>query len=155
MLGNRVELWEVTLATIKVGAVIIPATTLSGGVEPQDRITRGRVDYVITNPQQVGKLDPCTRPTRGSHDRRRFSPGPASVQRHRAVQRRLSIGALTEASEPLLLYPTSGTTALPKLVQHTYWREGDESVDSAISAHQGALQFKADNSPQSDGSVGM
>ena len=28
VLGNQVELWEITLAAMKLGAVIIPATTL-------------------------------------------------------------------------------------------------------------------------------
>ena len=30
MLGNQVELWETMLAAMKLGAVIIPATTLLG-----------------------------------------------------------------------------------------------------------------------------
>ena len=43
VLGNQVELWETLLAAIKLGAVIIPATTLLGRADLADRIDRGDV----------------------------------------------------------------------------------------------------------------
>ena len=39
MLGNIAPLWEVILAAIKLGVVIIPATTLLGPGDLADRIT--------------------------------------------------------------------------------------------------------------------
>src|SRR5277367_7075073 len=43
MLGNVVPLWEVMLAAMKLGAVVIPATTLLTSYDLKDRFDRGRV----------------------------------------------------------------------------------------------------------------
>src|SRR5437764_9755482 len=48
MLGNIAPLWEVILAAIKLGVVIIPASTLLGTADLADRITRGDVRHVVT-----------------------------------------------------------------------------------------------------------
>lgn len=47
MLNNVVPLWEVMLASIKLGAVIIPATTLLAGDDLLDRFERGGVRHVV------------------------------------------------------------------------------------------------------------
>jgi len=49
MLGNEVPLWETMLAAIKIGAVVIPATTLLSGADLADRLERGQVKWIITN----------------------------------------------------------------------------------------------------------
>ena len=41
MLGNQVELWESMLAVMKLGAVILPATTALGPKDLADRLARG------------------------------------------------------------------------------------------------------------------
>ena len=56
MLGNVVPLWEVMLAAIKLGAVIIPASTLLQPADLEDRITRGNVRHVIAEPGQTTKF---------------------------------------------------------------------------------------------------
>src|ERR1700744_5414027 len=48
MLGNVVPLWECMLAAMKLGAVIVPATTLLTRNDLADRFARGRVRHVIT-----------------------------------------------------------------------------------------------------------
>src|SRR5215469_10617374 len=48
MLPNCVPLWETMLAAIRMGAVMIPATTLLGREDLRDRLERGRVAAVIT-----------------------------------------------------------------------------------------------------------
>src|ERR1700756_1699303 len=48
MLPNCTALWEVMLATIRLGAVIIPATTLLEREDLRDRLERGQVSAVIT-----------------------------------------------------------------------------------------------------------
>jgi acetyl-CoA synthetase len=119
MLGNQVELWETILALMKLGAVIIPATPLLGPADARDRVTRGGAQHVIV--------------TAGATSR--FAEIDASVTR-------IAVGAgvegwrsfadayskpsdftpdgVTQASDTLLLYFTSGTTARPKLVEHTH-----------------------------------
>ena len=47
MLGNQVELWETLLACIKLGVVVIPASTLLAAADLQDRVHRGHVSHVV------------------------------------------------------------------------------------------------------------
>ncbi|MGA8077776.1 MAG: AMP-binding protein, partial [Xanthobacteraceae bacterium] len=47
MLGNVIPLWECMLAAMKLGAVIVPATTLLTRNDLADRFARGRVRHVI------------------------------------------------------------------------------------------------------------
>jgi len=118
MLGNVVPLWETMLAAIKLGAVMIPATTLLEGADLEDRIERGRVKAVITHSHLADRF--ATLGTTAVQ----ISVGPP-------VQGWLDYGATfsqalqfdaapTRADDLLLLYFTSGTTAKPKLVAHTH-----------------------------------
>uniref|UniRef100_UPI0039EEEB0B AMP-binding protein n=1 Tax=Sinomonas sp. G460-2 TaxID=3393464 RepID=UPI0039EEEB0B len=45
MLGNQVELWELILACIRLGAVMIPTTTLMGPRDLADRVERGAAHW--------------------------------------------------------------------------------------------------------------
>src|SRR5262249_41299255 len=56
MLPNVVPLWEVTLAAIKLGAVISPASTLLTPADLQDRIARGAIRGVIADTGGVAKF---------------------------------------------------------------------------------------------------
>ena len=56
MLGNVVPLWESMLAAMKLGAVIIPATTLLTRDDLIDRFERGRVRHVIAGADNAGKF---------------------------------------------------------------------------------------------------
>src|SRR5215472_6731690 len=56
MLGNIAPLWEVILAAIKLGVVIIPASTLLGPEDLADRIDRGDVKHVVTEQAHAGKF---------------------------------------------------------------------------------------------------
>src|SRR6201989_49574 len=56
LLGNVVPLWETMLAAIRLGAVVIPATTQLTSGDVDDRITRGGVRHMITDAQGAGRL---------------------------------------------------------------------------------------------------
>src|ERR1700729_2752009 len=56
LLGNVVPLWETMLAAIKLGVVVIPATTLLTADELQDRLDRGRARAVVASQDQVAKF---------------------------------------------------------------------------------------------------
>ena len=121
MLGNIAPLWEVILAAIKLGAVVIPATTLLGPDDVADRIARGDVRHVITESAQTPKFG-------GAAGVARWTPiavgepadGWLSYDDAFAAPPRYMPDGVTLASDPLLLYFTSGTTAQPKLVEHTH-----------------------------------
>ena len=119
MLGNVAPLWEVILAAMKLGAVIIPASTLLQAADLVDRIARGQVRHVITDTSQLAKFGAVpggwTRIAVGES-----APGWHSYSDAFAGPAEFRPGGVTKASDPLLLYFTSGTTAQPKLVAHTH-----------------------------------
>jgi acetyl-CoA synthetase len=118
MLGNVAPLWEIILATMKLGAVIIPASTLLQPADLVDRVSRGQVRHVITDAAGVPKFSAVpgdwTRVVVDGDAERWHSYASAF-----AFSGSFAPEGVTRASDPLLLYFTSGTTALPKLVAHT------------------------------------
>ncbi|RKT55874.1 AMP-binding protein [Saccharothrix australiensis] len=119
MLGNRVELWEVLLAAMKLGAVVIPATTLLGPAELVDRVERGAARHVVAGAADTGKFADVP----GGYTRIAVGPpvpGWLDYARSRDADADFAPDGVTRASDALLLYFTSGTTARPKLVEHTH-----------------------------------
>jgi acetyl-CoA synthetase len=119
MLGNQVELWETALAAMKLRAVLIPATPLLGPADLRDRIERGRVRHVVVRAEDTGKFDEVpgdwTRIAVGG-ERAGWLPYGEVVTGPGAFE----ADGPTRADETLMLYFTSGTTARPKLVEHTH-----------------------------------
>jgi acetyl-CoA synthetase len=118
MLGNVVPLWETMLAAMKLGAVVIPATTLLTTHDLKDRFDRGRVRHLIADASDAPKfseLDPAVT---------RIAVGNAPAGWHSYEALRGDAGFTpdgpTNATDPLLLYFTSGTTSRPKLVEHSH-----------------------------------
>jgi acetyl-CoA synthetase len=121
LLGNVVPLWETMLAAMKLGVVVIPATTLLTADELRDRLDRGRARAVVATQDQVAKFAGL-----GDADLVRIVVGASSAQdgwmpfEHAAdFPEAFSPDGPTEANDPMLLYFTSGTTAKPKLVRHS------------------------------------
>ncbi|GGK08862.1 AMP-binding protein [Pseudomonas matsuisoli] len=119
MLGNEVALWETMLASFKLGAVIIPATGLLTGDDLKDRIERGRVEHVVIGDGHTDKFaadaQALTRICVGSAPEGWHAY--ADNERHPST---FQPDGPTLASDPLLLYFTSGTTSKPKLVLHSH-----------------------------------
>jgi acetyl-CoA synthetase len=148
MLGNVVPLWEVMLAAVKLGAVIIPASTLLAPADLVDRIERGQVRHVVTDTGQTAKFagipGDWTRiaipadgtpadgtpadgtpadgtPADGTPAGGMAAPeGWTPYSESREAPEEFAADDATNASDPLLLYFTSGTTSKPKLVGHTH-----------------------------------
>ncbi|MER6992661.1 AMP-binding protein [Saccharopolyspora hirsuta] len=119
MLGNQVELWETILAAMKLGAVIIPATPLLGPADLRDRIDRGRAKHVVTTSADAPKFADVP----GDYTRIAVGepvPGWTSYADSAGAAEEFVPDGPTRADDPMLLYFTSGTTALPKLVAHTH-----------------------------------
>ncbi|MFN8045381.1 MAG: AMP-binding protein [Dermatophilaceae bacterium] len=117
MLGNQVELWDLMLAVMKLGAVIMPTTTAAGTSDLQDRIARGGATHVVTTPNETWKFDGIdgdfTRISVGA------APGWEDVHTAYGIDVPPTAHPGTAPGDPLLLYFTSGTTSRPKLVEHT------------------------------------
>ncbi len=128
MLGNQVELWETALAAMKLRAVVIPATPLLGPLDLADRIERGRARHVIVRAGDTGKFADVA----GDYTRIAVGGAPGGWLAYEdagtAAITADGIGddelftpdGPTLATDPLMLYFTSGTTARPKLVEHTH-----------------------------------
>lgn len=124
LLGNVVPLWETMLAAIKLGVVVIPATTLLTAEELRDRLDRGKAKAVVAAEDQVAKFASLTFASLGAENVVRIVVGAASdgwLSYDEAAKSSESFAAdgPTKADDPMLLYFTSGTTAKPKLVRHS------------------------------------
>ena len=124
MLGNQVELWETMLACMKLGAVVIPATTLLTATDITDRVERGHVSHVITGAGSTGAFEDVP----GDYSRIVVGggvpgwtdyPAPGGDDENGSLDPAMGQG-VTRGDDTLLLYFTSGTTAKPKLVEHTH-----------------------------------
>ncbi|WP_262699627.1 MULTISPECIES: AMP-binding protein [Streptomyces] len=150
MLGNQAELWETALAAMKLRAVVIPATPLLGPLDLADRIERGRARHVIVRAGDTGKFaDVAGDYTRiavggapegwlayedagtaaitvgGTADGTAGTATGATDDRAgdddgAGDDEGFTPDGPTLATDPLMLYFTSGTTARPKLVEHTH-----------------------------------
>ncbi len=119
MLGNEVPLWETMLGCIKLGAVLIPATTLLTPEDLRDRLDRGQVKHVIIGAAHVDKFADLE----GDYTRICVGAEPAGWKAFKdshTTSAEYAPDAATKVSDPLLLYFTSGTTSKPKLVLHTH-----------------------------------
>ncbi|HEX2355229.1 MAG TPA: AMP-binding protein [Micromonosporaceae bacterium] len=123
MLGNQVELWETILATMKLGAIIIPATPLLGAADLRDRLDRGRARHVVVGAGGTAKFaDVAGDYTRIAIGGTAGGDVPAGWQTYAEAYGEsadFTPDGVTRADDTLLLYFTSGTTARPKLVEHT------------------------------------
>ena len=120
MLGNQVELWETMLAAMKLGAVVIPATTLLAESDLRDRIDRGQARHVVVRSADVGEVRRRARRLHADRGRRQRSYGWLDYSLAYEAPAQFVPDGPTRASDTLLLYFTSGTTARPKLVEHTH-----------------------------------
>lgn len=119
MLGNEVPLWETMLAAIKLGAVVIPATTLLTPEDLDDRIDRGQVKHIVIGTAHTDKFENLA----GNYSRIAVGGAPAgwkAFEEAAAESEAFTPDAVTRVDDPLLLYFTSGTTSKPKLVLHTH-----------------------------------
>jgi acetyl-CoA synthetase len=118
MLGNVVPLWEVMLAAIKLGALVIPASTLLQAADLADRVERGHVRHVITEPAHAAKFAGV--PGGWTPIVTGEVPGWTPYADSASAPAAFTPDGPTKAGDPLLLYFTSGTTSQPKLVGHTH-----------------------------------
>jgi acetyl-CoA synthetase len=120
VLGNVVPLWETMLAAMKLGAIVIPATTLLTPDELADRLDRGRARFVVASQDQTAKFAGLR-----VEGVTRIVVGGAAAGWHPYTESTTQADSFvpdgaTGADDPMLLYFTSGTTSKPKLVRHSH-----------------------------------
>lgn len=119
MLPNVPELWITLLACMKLGVVIVPSSVQLRASDVASRLSRANIKHVVTDAEGEPLFEDATtlltRWTMGA------SPRPGFVTLDADAESDVFLAPTkTAASDPLLLYFTSGTTALPKLVLHTH-----------------------------------
>ncbi len=119
MLNNERALWEAMLGAMKLGAVVVPASTLLVRADLEDRFERGQVRHVIVGAEMTGKFAAIP------GDYTRIVVGPTEgAWRSFGDSEQAPIDftpeGSTQADDPMLLYFTSGTTSKPKLVLHSH-----------------------------------
>src|SRR6202012_2545055 len=119
MLPTRVELWAVRLAAMKLGAIVLPATTQLSADDVRDRVQIGGAKFAVIDSAELSKFDtldvPLTRFSVGTPREGWIDLGAAC---HASPE--FTPDGVTLATDPMLLYFTSGTTSKPKLVEHTH-----------------------------------
>ena len=119
MLPNVPLLWELSLAAMKLGAVVCPAHVLLTHDDVQDRVSRGEMRHVVVDASALRSFDGVsgdfTRIVVGGQE-----PGWLSPDEAEGFSSDFEPRGVTHCDDPLLLYFTSGTTAKPKMVVHTH-----------------------------------
>src|SRR6202163_399486 len=106
LLGNVVSLWETMLAAMKLGVVVIPATTLLTPDELHDRLDRGRARAGVATQDQIGKFAGLG----GKHlvrivvNASQPHPGWLAYEQTADFPEVFTPNAPTQADDPMLLY---------------------------------------------------
>src|SRR5690349_14947637 len=103
---NVVPLWETMLAAMKLGVVVIPATTLLTSDELRDRLDRGKARVVVASQDQVAKFAGL-----GSDNLVRIVVGASTThdgwlpfEQAASASEIFTPDGPTKADEPMLLY---------------------------------------------------
>ncbi|MDR3764950.1 MAG: AMP-binding protein [Acidobacteriota bacterium] len=119
MLSNVPQLWEAILAAMKLGAVVIPTTTLLTADDIADRSQRGQVRHIIASADLAARFDhiqALSRVAVGGEAPAGWVPFEDGYH----CSGDFESEGVTRAGDPLQLYFTSGTTSKPKMVLHTH-----------------------------------
>ncbi len=117
LLSNVTELWEIMLAAIKIGALIVPTATQATENDLTERLTRSRAKSIFTDEAGLARI-----PNNFSGQKILVGGSRAGCLSYSDAlnETRDYNKIVTRAADPLFLYFTSGTTSKAKLVVHTH-----------------------------------
>jgi acyl-coenzyme A synthetase/AMP-(fatty) acid ligase len=118
------EWWEALIGLLKAGVIAIPGTTLLTPKDLAYRIELAGVTAVITDVEGAEKIDAMGNAPTGLKQRilvgPETRPGWQSYAELLAGQPATLERLATRCDDPALVYFTSGTTGMPKMVLHTH-----------------------------------
>ncbi len=125
MLPNIPELWFLIVALIKIRAVIVPTTTQLTEKDLEYRITAAHIKGIITDSSQIEKFsglldkygDQVSLAAITDNVRKE---GWVNLADARKESTKFSEESRTKSDEICMIYFTSGTEGLPKMVMHTH-----------------------------------
>ncbi|MBT2467889.1 AMP-binding protein [Streptomyces sp. ISL-66] len=119
VLGTQRELWEVLLAGMKTGAVLVPCHPELTAAEAADRVGRGRIDHVVCRASSARVFAGVPVPGLRICVSGRV-PGWTDYRDALGETGRFFPDGPTPSNDVAFCYFTSGTTSAPKLVAHTH-----------------------------------
>lgn len=120
MLHNTIELWEILLALTKIGAVAIPTSTLLSADELAWRIETADAHFTVSADDLKYKFTHTPNNVLTIGIGGNTPSGWVPYAQSEIVPADFTPDGPTKASDPCLLYFTSGTTSRPKLVEHSH-----------------------------------
>jgi acetyl-CoA synthetase len=127
-LDNSIALWEVLIAGIRLGAVLVPCSTAIGTAGLADRMRRVGAAAVICDAVHASQLDAILGTERQRLVRVAVPRDPdlhvptgwANLRQSQGAEACYRRTHRTRGDDELLVYFTSGTTSRPKMVAHTH-----------------------------------
>ena len=126
MLGNVPPLWESILAAMKLGAVVVPTSTLVTTDDISDRILRGNVRHIISTAELAHKFDHVTainrisvgEPYQGGATLMRLTTIPPTLNRTAKPQLPIPCSSTSPPGQPV--NPRSFCTPMRAILRGTF-----------------------------------
>lgn len=119
LIENDVSLWELMLAAIKLGAVIVPNSLLLSQQELKDRLDREKIKVIATTKSHASKFEIAASgviPLTVDGEEEGWIRYDTAYLESSEFKRETR----TYGRDPLFRYFTSSNTAKPKLVEHSH-----------------------------------
>jgi len=135
MMDTSVEIYELFLGIMKVGGIIIPASTLLSPADISDRTIRGKVKFIVAHnkyAERINEADETLAKLKGlvhvksegdNCSCKEIENAPLWVDFDDSFKYETSFESnfVTYSSDMLFMFFTSGTTSKPKLVMHPHY----------------------------------